>query len=83
VAKVGFPAILHCQPAAAGGIVRWTHNRVQIATSQNDSCNCKQLQNNSLVINVVTERHEGIYTCFLLQRLGTKNVSGSLVVAGK
>ncbi|XP_065920047.1 immunoglobulin superfamily DCC subclass member 4-like [Dysidea avara] len=75
VAKVGFPAILNCR-ASGNDIVRWTHNQVPIP---DDGCNCRKLENDSLVINVVTSSHEGTYTCFIPP--GSKRVDGSIVVA--
>ena len=77
MAKVGFPAILNCR-ASGNDIVRWTHNQVPIP---DDGCNCRKLENDSLVINVVTSSHEGTYTCFIPP--GSKRVDGSIVVAGE
>lgn len=78
MAKVGFPAMLHCQASSGNQAVRWTHFQTVLPS---DDCNCRQLGNGSLVINVVTSSHEGTYFCFIPP--GNIRVEGSIIVAGK
>lgn len=81
MAKVGFPAILNCQATDSGALIRWAHNQLSIAITNDDPCDCQILPNNSLMIRSVVPSHEGTYTCFIFP--GAKKVEGSIVVAGK